>query len=299
MPIVRSIAGSVARPLPAAITGLSGGAAPVVDAPVLDNITSAVLAFSVARKLRTAYTGSAIRVRRSSDNAEQDIGFDGSGNLDESALTTFVGANDGFVTTLYDQVGSNDAVMATAADQPRIVASGVVVKMLSKPAIEPVDLGDRLVTGSAPGEAEKTIIAVADTDSAFSPARIAVTYQGTGGLGTQLLIDHATASGGTVRYFDGETSVTVASVTRGANIYFAARPTTGGALAIGVNGATLTTSGTTTAAATTNNLSVLEDDGGVSQEQPAAFAELVYCDADLRSDYATLISDWNSYWGAY
>ncbi len=41
---------------------------------LLDDYPSAAAAYSV-RKLRSAYTGSAIRVRRASDNAEQNIGF--------------------------------------------------------------------------------------------------------------------------------------------------------------------------------------------------------------------------------
>ena len=53
---------------------------------LLDTYPNAAAAYSV-RLLRTAYTGSAIRVRRSSDNAEQDIGFV-SGSLDTSSLTS-------------------------------------------------------------------------------------------------------------------------------------------------------------------------------------------------------------------
>jgi hypothetical protein len=41
---------------------------------LLDTYSGAAVAYSL-RKLRTAYSGSAIRVRRSSDNAEQDFGF--------------------------------------------------------------------------------------------------------------------------------------------------------------------------------------------------------------------------------
>lgn len=82
-------------------------------------------AYSV-RKLKSDATLS-LRVRRSSDNAEQDIGFDGD-NLDTSALTTFVGANDGFVTTWYDQSGNgNNSSQATAGNQPQIVSSGSVI----------------------------------------------------------------------------------------------------------------------------------------------------------------------------
>jgi hypothetical protein len=76
---------------------------------LLDLYPSAAVAYSL-RKLRTAYTGSAIRVRRSSDNTEQDIGFVGRG-LDTTALLTFCGVGDGFVKTWYDQSGNaNNAI---------------------------------------------------------------------------------------------------------------------------------------------------------------------------------------------
>ena len=42
------------------------------------------------RKVKSDYDESAIRVRRSSDDTEQDIGFDANGDLDTAALTTFV-----------------------------------------------------------------------------------------------------------------------------------------------------------------------------------------------------------------
>lgn len=92
-------------------------------------------AYSV-RKLSSSYEGSSIRVRRSSDNSEQDIGFNGDGNLDTSALTTFVGANNGFVVKWYDQSGnSNDAVQTGSGKQPHIVLSGAVVTQGGKPAV--------------------------------------------------------------------------------------------------------------------------------------------------------------------
>ena len=66
-----------------------------------------------------------MRVRRSSDNTEQDIGFVAN-YLDTAALLTFVGAGNGFVTTWYDQQGSNNVVQSGSTAQPRIVASGVL-----------------------------------------------------------------------------------------------------------------------------------------------------------------------------
>lgn len=100
---------------------------------LLDTYPAAV-AYSL-RKLRTAYSGSAIRVRRASDNTEQDIGFSGN-NLDTSALSTFCAGTDGFVKTWYDQSGNGyDLSQTTAGTQPRIVSGGTVDTKNTKPAI--------------------------------------------------------------------------------------------------------------------------------------------------------------------
>ena len=64
----------------------------VTPSYLLDTYNGASVAYSL-RKLRTSYTGPAIRVRRSSDNTSQDIGFNTDGTLDTNALTTFVGYN--------------------------------------------------------------------------------------------------------------------------------------------------------------------------------------------------------------
>ncbi len=106
-----------------------------VNPLILDDYPNAAAAYSL-RKLRSAYTGSAIRVRRSSDNTEQDIGFSGA-NLDTSALTSFCGSGNGFVTTWYDQSGNaRNATQTTAANQPQIVSSGSVILQNSKPCIQ-------------------------------------------------------------------------------------------------------------------------------------------------------------------
>jgi hypothetical protein len=103
---------------------------------LLDTYTNAAIAYSATRRLRTAYTGSLIRVRRSSDNAEQDIGYDANNVLDQAALTTFVGAGNGFVTTWYDQSGNGkNATQTTAIRQPQIVSSGSVLLKNGKPNI--------------------------------------------------------------------------------------------------------------------------------------------------------------------
>jgi hypothetical protein len=102
---------------------------------LLDLYPNAATAYSV-RKLRTAYTGNCIRVRRSSNNAEQNIGFVNN-QLDTTSLLSFVGAGNGFVTTWYDQSGNgNNAIQTTASNQPRIVSSGILdTNVNGKPAL--------------------------------------------------------------------------------------------------------------------------------------------------------------------
>ena len=74
--------------------------------------------------LNSDYSGNAITVRRASDNATQDIGFDGQ-DLDIAALESFCAGTDGFVTTWYDQSGNaNNAVQTTASSQGKIVSGG-------------------------------------------------------------------------------------------------------------------------------------------------------------------------------
>lgn len=116
------------------ITGYSNTIS-VTTLALLDAYPSAAAAYSL-RLLRSAYTGSAIRVRRSSDNAEQNIGFTALGNLDTSSLTSFCGSGNGFVTTWYDQSeNARNATQTTAANQPQIVNAGSVILTNTKPAM--------------------------------------------------------------------------------------------------------------------------------------------------------------------
>lgn len=102
---------------------------------LLDTYTGATGAYSL-RKLSSTYTGAAVEVRRSSDNTTQDIGFVGEA-LDITAMETFVGAGDGFVSTWYDQSGnSNDQAQTTNGDQPQIVSSGTTIKQGGLPTLQ-------------------------------------------------------------------------------------------------------------------------------------------------------------------
>jgi len=107
---------------------------------LLDLYPNAAAAYSL-RKLRAAYSGSAIRVRKevSSVSSETDIGFLADGSLDTISLLTFASDadnGDASITTWYDQSGDGlDFVETTAANQGKIVSGGVLVTDDGVPAI--------------------------------------------------------------------------------------------------------------------------------------------------------------------
>ena len=108
--------------------------APVPFSGLLDEYPGAYGAFSL-RKLSSTYTGSALMVRRASDNAEQAIGFVNN-ELDVTTLESFCAGTNGFVTTWYNQTGNGvDAFMTQSAKQPQIVSGSNVIEVNSKPAI--------------------------------------------------------------------------------------------------------------------------------------------------------------------
>ncbi len=112
-----------------------GGATPPPEPLPLDELAPAVGAYSSARRLLTAWNGSALRVRRSSDNAEQDIGFLDNA-LDVDSLLSFVGGGDGFVSAVFDQTGNgNHLGQSVASNQPQIVQAGTLVTTNGKPGI--------------------------------------------------------------------------------------------------------------------------------------------------------------------
>ena len=104
----------------------------------LDDYPGAEVATSL-RKLSSTYTGDCIRVREASGNTEADIGFDGSGNVDEAAIASHCGANDGYVTKWYDQSGNvNDMVMADQVNQFKIYNGSSVPTLNGKPCLDGV-----------------------------------------------------------------------------------------------------------------------------------------------------------------
>lgn len=122
---------------------------------LLDLFPGAKAAYSL-RLLRSSYEGPSIRVKRTTDNAEQDIGFLPNGNLDTIELTAFVGASDGLITILYDQSGNDINLdnQPTDSKLPRIVVAGIIQNSMGLPSIFFDGVDDNLIS----------------TDSLVSPA---------------------------------------------------------------------------------------------------------------------------------
>lgn len=150
--------------------------------PPLDIVGGAAVAVGV-RKLYSGYMGKCMRIRRSSDNAEQDIGFNGL-DLDVAAFSAFVGAGTGYITTLYDQSGNGrNATQINAANQP-ILALNVQNK---KPVIQFVAASSTFLSfGTALGKpATYTILAAYSVTGLVNQMYVYGAGDSTGGAAKQ------------------------------------------------------------------------------------------------------------------
>ncbi len=83
------------------------------------------------RRVITGYTGYAMRIRRSSDNAETELEYDNTGVISSNSpvsaggtLSAWMGSSNIYVRIWYDQTGIYDMSCAIAASQPRLYLTG-------------------------------------------------------------------------------------------------------------------------------------------------------------------------------
>ena len=118
---------------------------------ILNTVSGAAAAYSL-RKINADYTGKCIKVRRNSDNAEQEIAFDTNGNLSANSkiedgttsFSTWYGSDSVYITKWYDQSGNNkNAIRNTSTLQPRIVIDGAICTNTNgKPEVNFRELGN-------------------------------------------------------------------------------------------------------------------------------------------------------------
>lgn len=84
-----------------------------------------IFALHGMRRMHSNWAGNLVRVRRGSDSAEGDFGFDGSGALDISSLVSWLGGAAAYVVRVYDQSGNGrDLYQSNAGLQPELVLFG-------------------------------------------------------------------------------------------------------------------------------------------------------------------------------
>jgi hypothetical protein len=164
---------------------------------ILDGYTADLgVAYSPAL-LDINYAGSAIRVRRASDNTEQDIGFDGT-DLDTAALTTFCTGTDCFIRTWYDQSGNTrNLTQTTTANQPKIYDSSTGVNLTNALASLRFDGSNDVLkninNGLLNNVAGATIFAVVDSDQTTQADKTALQIAFTGGF-SRVILRHSTTT---------------------------------------------------------------------------------------------------------
>ena len=115
---------------------------------ILNQFPGASLGLSL-ELLDKDYSGFCIKVRRSSDNAEKNIGFVNN-VLDASSLMTFAGSDTVTVTIWYDQSGSgNNATQTQGSRQPMIVDAGTLIRIEGQAAIQGDGIDDMMLIGTS------------------------------------------------------------------------------------------------------------------------------------------------------
>jgi len=259
---------------------------------LLDTYSGAAAAYSL-RKLRTAYTGNAIRVRRSSDNAEQDFGFV-SNVLDTASLLTFCGAGNGFVTTWYDQSGNaNNATQTTAANQPQIVSSGAMIAINGKNSMSFDGSNDSFNLASTINVASSNYNSFVGKRAVSGRRLVALT----GGVGQQYLFGLFSDNN---YYLQGKTNfyqVTTSTDTT-TNQLLLTGLNSAGTMSMYKNGSTITSS--QLSATITNQISTIGNYlGGNGFLVYADLQEIVFYNSDQSSNRTGIESNINTFYTIY
>ncbi len=268
-----------------AITSINGQAL-VTSTLLLDVYGANIAAAYSLRKLSVSYTGAAIRVRRDTDNAEQDIGFDSNGDLDTSALTTFVPDN-GYVVKWYDQSGnSNDGVQTNSNLQGHIVASGVISTHDGKPAV---------TQSSAVGNPSNQFL---DVSAISAVHNFIVFYQPAAGGGRAYYAESASRAlkhdGFRIDYEDG-VNPRIDGVTNIRTDYVLSEVKSLSGTVTSIINSSTDASGTANTLSVEALMGYPTSGGGII----ALMQEMIFFSADKSSDAAAISTDINTYYSIY
>jgi hypothetical protein len=145
---------------------------------LLDTYSGATAAYSL-RKLKAAYTGFAVRVRRSSDNTTLDVGFDANGNLDTTSLLSFVGGvnqiqySEEFDNAYWGKVGVTVTANNTTAPDGTMTADLITETVSNSYHV----FGRYGASGTwASGTSYNTSVFIKRTTDVNSPTRVAFAF---------------------------------------------------------------------------------------------------------------------------
>lgn len=121
----------------------------ITDYPVVSTSIygGAVAMFSSRIPAGMTYTGPLMRVARSSDGAELDIGVGEDSWLNTITLNTFVGANSATVVTWYDITSNGNHLTSIVGTPPGIVTAGAINTLNGRPTVNFVGTGSLVGAG--------------------------------------------------------------------------------------------------------------------------------------------------------
>lgn len=270
---------------------------------LLNEYPSATIAFSF-RKLKDNYSGNCVRIRRSSDNVEQDFGFSNN-YLDTASIRTFLTTNSGFVAIWYSQndtLTAFNATQATAASQPRIFNAGTfeILKSGSSLIAMYFDGGDFLATNNAVFfNGLYTAFSVHRNNSVTGARLLFAQDAGSGtNRGPQFLRTNGTTPQTVSFISNSATAESGAAISNDVAYIFAAQKTSSG-MELFVNGSS---NGATTQSGNAQNPNTgvyIGQIGDNSGRYDGRMSELLLWGKDNSSNRTGILTNINAYYGIY
>ena len=252
---------------------------------LLDDYPGAAAAYSL-RLLDSTYTGSAIRVRRESNNAEQDIGFDENGDLDTAALATFCSGTNGFVKVWYDQSGNgNDATQTVLGSQPKIYDSSTGVELLGGNSAILGNNGYLLMSSSILGSGDYSVFGVCEY------SQVDMLYGG-----NNPTIGLWTLNGNLYQRFDNSTDINHSDSLSNNDYILTYQNRNSGTCVVAYNGIT-GTSGSNTASFTINRL--LSGFGSTAYNFQGKVQALIFYNSDQTSNRSGIETNINDFYSIF
>lgn len=174
-----------------------------------DVVSGAVSWYGLRAYSRATIGSNAIRLRRTSDNSEQDFATTGNSNggVSIAAINTFAGGSTNlYVVTLYDQISSNNVTQSVSSNQLLFYSTGFSATL---PAILGTSNAEWITRANSIGQSQPlTISSVEKRTGNFTTQSDVLSWNGieTTFAGTSNTVGMARAGGATVTAAASDTS---------------------------------------------------------------------------------------------